>query len=121
MPATKILTRMPDAPERRAALRMTGRYLITIEDGAHSEVSAKLSKAGFKAAPPLPAKATAAKAMPAGAHISLPNIGVALVDPAGRDDKLHSLAAEERAIIALEPERIVRAVGNAGAADYARA
>jgi hypothetical protein len=121
MPTAKVLIRAPQAPERRAAARMTGRYLVTIEPGAHREMSARLSKVGFKSAPPLPRAARAANPLPDGSQLTLRNVGVALVDPKPeQEDALHSFAAQERAVIALEPERIVRAVEVDRASEYLR-
>jgi hypothetical protein len=48
MATTKVLIRAPQAPERLAAARMTGRYLVTIEPDAHREISARLNKVGIK-------------------------------------------------------------------------
>src|SRR5215471_3271040 len=121
MATTKVLIRAPQAPERRAAARMTGRYLITIEPSAHQHITARLSKAGFKAASPLPRGAMSASALPDGSHLNLKNIGIALVDPTPeQEDTLHSIAANERAVLALEPERIVRAVDIEIVNDYVR-
>jgi hypothetical protein len=111
MATTKVLIRAPQAPERRAAARMTGRYLVTIEPDAHREISTRLNRIGLKAASPLPRVATSAKPLPDGSQLTLRNVGVALVDPKpDQEDALHRFAAQERAVIALEPERIVRAV-----------
>ena len=121
MATTKVLIRAPQAPERRAAARMTGRYLMTIQPDAHREISTRLNRVGFKAAPPLPRVATSAKPLPDGTHLTLRNVGVALVDPKpDQEDALQRLAAQERAVIALEPERIVRAVEVDRARDYLR-
>ena len=123
MAITKILIRAPQAPERLAAARMTGRYLVTLQPGrdAHNEITAKLNKAGFKGANLLPRTATSAKPLPDGSHIALRNVGLALVDPKPeQEDTLHRLAAQERAVIALEPERIMRAVEAVDSADYVR-
>ena len=121
MAINKVLIRAPEAPERRAAAFMTGRYLLTFEPRAHQEISAKLNKAGFKAATPLPRGAMSAKAMSDGSHLGLRHCGVSLVDPKpNQEDVLHSLAAQERSILALEPERIVRAVAAENVTDYVR-
>jgi subtilisin family serine protease len=111
MAISKILIRAPESPERRAAARMTGRYLITTQLDAHKEISAKLNKMGMKAATPLPRAAIAAKPLPSGSHLTLQHIGVALVDPKpNQEDSLHQMAAQESGVLAIEPERIVRAV-----------
>ena len=81
MAITKGLIRAPQAPERLAAARMTGRYLVTIEPDAHREISARLNKVGIKSAPPLPRVATSAKPLADGSHLTLRKVGVALVDP----------------------------------------
>jgi hypothetical protein len=47
MPATKTIVRVPPERERRAAARMTGRYLVTIHKDAHKHVSDELAKKGF--------------------------------------------------------------------------
>jgi subtilisin family serine protease len=121
MATTKVLIRAPQAPERRAAARMTGRYLVTIEPDAHREISTRLNRVGLKAASPLPRVATSAKPLPDGSQLTLRNVGVALVDPKpDQEDALHRFAAQERAVIALEPERIVRAVEVDRASDYLR-
>jgi hypothetical protein len=70
MPTPKMLIRAPQAPERRAAARMTGRYLITFEPEAHREISTRLNKVGLKSAPPLPRVATSAKPMPDGSQLT---------------------------------------------------
>ena len=116
MATTKVLIRAPQAPERRAAARMTGRYLVTIEPGAPREISTRLNKVGIKPAPPLPRAATSAKPLPNGSHLILRNVGVVLIDPKPeQEDALHRFAAQERAVIALEPERIVRAARDGAA------
>ncbi|HMF25366.1 MAG TPA: S8 family serine peptidase [Pseudolabrys sp.] len=121
MTTNKVLIRAPEAPERRAAASMTGRYLLTFEPRAQREISAKLNRAGFKAATPLPRGAMSAKALPDGSHLGLRHVGIALVDPKPRqEDALQSMAAQERAILALEPERIVRAVATENIGDYVR-
>ena len=71
MATVKTLSRAPQQPERRAALGMTGRYLVTMQKGSHEEISAKLSKTGFKAASPIPPGAIAAKALPQGSQIRI--------------------------------------------------
>lgn len=118
MPNPKVLLRAPAEPERRAAAFMTGRYLMTIHPDAHDEISAKLDETGIKQALPIP-HAAAAKPLPDGMFIPLKGIGVSLVDPTeAQEDKLHGLAAREDGVLALEPERIARAVG--GTPDYVR-
>jgi subtilisin family serine protease len=118
MPKPKVLIRAPQEPERRTAALMTGRYLMTVHPDAHDEVSAKLDETGIKQAVPLP-QAAAAKPLPDGMFIPLKDIGVSLVDPTdAQEDELHSLAEREDGVLALEPERIVRAVGNTQ--DYVR-
>src|SRR5262245_7262219 len=121
MATTKVLIRAQQAPEPLAAARMTGRYLVTIEPDAHLEISTRLNRVGLKSASPLPRVATSAKPLPDGTHLTLRNVGVALVDPKpDQEDALQRLAAQERAVIALEPERIVRAVEVDRASDYLR-
>lgn len=111
MAISKVLIRAPASPERRAAARMTGRYLLTTQLDAHKEIAAKLNKMGLKAATPLPRAAGAAKPLPDGSHLSLQHIGISLVDPKdNQEDALHQMAAQESSVIAIEPERIVRAV-----------
>src|SRR6201988_356637 len=111
MAESKILMRAPASPERRAAARMTGRYLVTLQDGSQKEIASKLEKMGLKAAPPLPRVAMAANPLPAGSHLPLTHVGVSLVDPKpNQEDSLHQMAANERGVVAIEPERIVRAV-----------
>src|SRR5262245_3844493 len=118
---TKVLIRAPQAPERLAAARMTGRYLMTMQPDAHREISTRLNKVGIKSAPPLPRAAMSAKPMPDGTCQILRNVGVVLVDPKPeQEDTLHSLAAQERAVVALEPERIVRALEVDRTSDYLR-
>src|SRR6266852_543975 len=121
MAVTKILVRAPQEHERRAALRMTGRYLVTYQKDAHQEVSGRLSAAGFSAANPLGPSAKSAKPLPRGGHLGLPNIGVSVVDPLpDQEDSLHSLAASDDAIKAMEPERIVGAVSGENLSEYVR-
>jgi hypothetical protein len=108
---SKVLIRAPASPERLAAARMTGRYLVTLQPDGHKDISAKLNKMGLKAATPLPRVAMSAKPLPDGSHLSLQRIGIMLVDPKpNQEDALHQMAAQESGVIAIEPERIVRAV-----------
>jgi len=101
MAATKVLIRAPQAPERRAAARMTGRYLVTIEPAPRNINEAEQGRT--QVGPPLPRVATSAKPLPDGSHLTLRNVGVALVDPKPeQEDALHRFAAQERAVIALE-------------------
>src|SRR5271154_1162390 len=119
MANAKILIRAPESPERRAAARMTGRYLMTVQSDAHDEISAQLNKAGMMAAKPLPRIAGAAKPFPDGTHLALKHIGVSLIDPTPQqEDMLQSMAARDSGVIALEPERMVRAVESMS--DYVR-
>ena len=122
MTISKILMRVPQERERRTAARMTGRYLITLQKDAHKEVSTKLAATGFKPCPGLPKIASAgAKPMPRGSQMMLPNIGVAVVDPGpDQEEALHKLAADEGAITAVEPERIVQASEVEDLSDYMR-
>jgi subtilisin family serine protease len=121
MAITKILMRVPQDQERRAALSMTGRYILTVHKDAHQEASAKLSTSGFAAATPIPSGASMARALPRGSHLMLPHIGIAVVDPLpDQEDALNRWAAQEDAVIALEPERIVRAVRLESMSDYVR-
>jgi subtilisin family serine protease len=121
MAITKILSRAPQARERRAALRMTGRYLLTAQKGGHDEIAAKLSASGFGAAIPVPHGVTAARALPRGNHLMLSRVGVAVVDPLPeQEEALQRLAAQEDAVAALEPERIVRAVRQDTLSGYLR-
>ena len=121
MATNKILIRAPQAPERRAAARMTGRYLMTVEPGAHQEMTTKLNKAGLTQAKPLPRGAMSAKALPNGSQLPLRHVGVSLVDPKPeQEDKLHAMAAAERGVIALEPERMQRAVETNAMTQYVR-
>lgn len=121
MPTAKILMRVPQDRERRAALRMTGRYLLTVQKTAHQDIAAKLSTCGFGAATPIPPGVTVARALPPGNHLMLPHVGVAVVDPLpDQQEALHRLAAQEEAVVALEPERIVRIVRRDTLSDYLR-
>jgi hypothetical protein len=120
MADSKTLMRVPQDRERRAAARMTGRYLVTVQKDAHQEVAAKLATAGFRPAPALKV-AGAAKPLPRGGLIMMPNVGVAVVDPGPeQEEALQKLAADEGAIIALEPERIVHASATESLNDYMR-
>jgi len=111
MAVSKVLIRAPVSPERRAAARMTGRYLVTLQPDAHKEITAKLNRMGLKAATPLPRGANSANPLPDGSHLSLPRIGISLVDPKdNQEDALHQMAAQESGVIAIEPERINSAV-----------
>ena len=114
--------RVPQERERRTAARMTGRYLITLQKDAHKEVSNKLAATGFKPCSGLPKIASAAaKPMPRGSQMMLPNIGVAVVDPGpDQEEALHKMAADDGAIMAVEPERIVQASEAEDLSDYMR-
>src|SRR5579863_6468048 len=120
MTIAKTLIRVTAARERRTAAQMTGRYLVTIQPGAHKDVSGRLSAIGIAAATPLAHEATVARALPTGHHFILPHVGIAVVDPAGeQEDQLNAMAAQEGAILALEPERINHAVSEISS-DYVR-
>lgn len=121
MPEAKIHLRVAPGRERRAAARMTGRYLMTMDEEAGPEITAKLIESGFRAATPLPRNAAVAHSVPRGHHMALPNVGVAVVDPApDQEEALHRLVEQEDAIKALEPERIVRVVQQSNSVDYIR-
>lgn len=121
MATSKILTLAPQDRERRAALRMTGRYIITYKKEARQTLAAKLAETGFSAAPPIPHGAKAVNALPSGEYISLNNIGVALVDPTHEQhESLHLMAAQEDAVLAMEPERINQTVSRDPSNDYVR-
>ena len=117
----KTLIRAPQSPERLAAARMTGRYLVTLQPDGKHDVSDKLNKIGIKTATPLPHLAATAKPMADGAHILLKGLNIALVDPSPeQEDAFHNLAAREQAVIAVEPERIRRIVSPSKSDDYVR-
>jgi subtilisin family serine protease len=121
MPESKILMRVPQSRERRAAARMTGRYLMTLSEGGHQEITAKLTEAGFRAATPLSRDATRAHSVPRGHQMVLPNASVAIVDPAPeQEETLFRLTEQEQAVDRLEPERIVRAVEQTDPVSYIR-
>src|SRR6266567_3075848 len=112
MPTVKTLIRVPADRERRAAARMTGRYLMTLRPEAHSEVGKALTSIGIAAATPIPTGANVAHALPIGHHIVLPRVGVAVIDPTPgqQENDLHAMADRETNVLALEPERINRAI-----------
>jgi subtilisin family serine protease len=121
MAITKVLISAPEDKERRAALRMTGRYLVTMQSDAHQDVAAKLSDAGFSVAHPMQPGARSARALPVGSYMMLPNVGIAVVDPSPEQrDTVHSLAARNDSIVSMEPERIVRAVSQENLSEYVR-
>ena len=121
MAVRKRLIRVPQDRERSAALRMTGRYLVTVHGGAHREISDRLQRRGFAAANPVAARSSTANALPRGMHLMLPHVGVAIVDPhLEQEEALHLCASEEDAIIAVEPERIVHAAGIEDMSEYLR-
>jgi subtilisin family serine protease len=118
MASAKILISAPREKERQAAMGLTGRYIMTLRKEAHQDVAMRLSSAGFSAANPVPSGARTAQPLAAGAFLTLPNVGIAVVDPtADQHDALHSMAAQDASILAMEPERIVRAVTST---DYVR-
>jgi subtilisin family serine protease len=112
VPAVKTLIRVPADRERRAAARMTGRYLMTLRPEAHPEIVNALTTIGIAAATPIPAGAQTARALPIGHHILFPHVGIAVVDPTPgqQEDELHAMAAQDASVFALEPERINSAV-----------
>jgi subtilisin len=121
MPETKIIMTVPQSRERRAAARMTGRYLMTMDERAGSEITAKLTDKGFGAATPLSRDASVAHSIQPGHQMALSNVGVAVVDPTpDQAETLHQFAAQEDGVIALEPERIVRAVQQIDVLAYIR-
>src|SRR5215469_13471519 len=114
MLTVKTLTRLPQDRERRASARMTGRYLMTIDRDAHQHISSRLASINLVAATAPSSHAVATRALPSNNYMMLPKIGVGVVDiPPDQGDALYRMAAEENAVFALEPERIVRAVGMA--------
>jgi subtilisin family serine protease len=115
MPEVKTLVRVPVDRERRAAARMTGRYLMTFRPDAHSDISDKMTTLGIGAASaPPPDKA--ARPLPLGNRILLPRIGVTVVDPTPEQEEgLHTMAAQEAAVVGLEPERINSAIDDISA------
>jgi subtilisin family serine protease len=121
MQTSKILMRVPQDRERRTAAGMTGRYLMTVQDQTHTDISTKLTAVGFPAATPVATAAAVTHAMPRGHHVALPHVGIAVIDPTPElEDALHQFAAGEQSVIALEPERIVRAVGVEDVSAYVR-
>jgi subtilisin family serine protease len=121
MPLTKVLIRAPQDRERRAAARMTGRYLLTIQQGAQEDVTAKLAETGLRAATPVQHAAASAHPLPRGEHLMLSHLGIAVIDAApDQENALHTMAAQHDAVMALEPERIVRAVGQECVLEYVR-
>jgi subtilisin family serine protease len=108
----KVILRVPPERERRAAQRLSGRYVLTFAKGAHDAALQQLEASGGTAAKPLAADAQSARALDKGHYILLPNLAVAVVDPidAAHEDRIHATAAREDWVIALEPERIVSAV-----------
>lgn len=121
MPVSKTIVFVPGSPERRAARRLSGRYIVTFEQGAHPQVSTGLLAANFRAATALAKDAKTAKPLPRGHFLLLEHAGIGVVDPLpGQEADLHALAQSENAIVALEPERIVRAVNLAISGDYVR-
>jgi subtilisin family serine protease len=118
MASSKILISAPQDKERRAAMGLTGRYIMTMRKDAHQDVAMRLSGAGFSAASLVPPGAKTAHPLAAGGYLTLPNVGIAVVAPtADQHDALHSVAAQDAAILAMEPERIVRALAST---DYVR-
>lgn len=118
---TKVLIRAPEGSERRAAARLTGRYLMSFTPEAHDTVTAKLEAAGLPNAKTKAMGAETAKPLPHGSHYTLPLLGVAVVDPhAAQEDALHSMAAQEDAVHALVPERVVRAINPGASLEYVR-
>lgn len=121
MATTKILTFAPQDRERRAALRLTGRYIITYKKDARQAVASRLAETGFSAAQPLPAGARTAKTLPSGGYLTLSNVGIALVDPTNEQhESLHVMAAQEDSILAMEPERINQTVARENSSEYVR-
>ena len=109
----KTILSVPAEPERRAALRYTGRYLMTYASGSHDSVRQSLSEMGAAPATPLPIEAQSARPLASGHFILMPNIAVAVVDPANaaHEGQIQAMAAQDDQVLALEPERIVSAVG----------
>jgi subtilisin len=119
MALDKILVRAPQSPERLAARNMTGRYLVTYRTGAGDHVAMKLQEIGIAAAPPVPAGQSVAKALPDSSQINLQQLGIALVDPMpAQEDSFHNIGATEDSILAIEPERVNRAVNQDLGSDY---
>lgn len=107
MTKQKTLMRVPQDRERRAAMRLTGRYILTVEPLAHPEITAKLESMGVSSAKSAEKGAASVKPLPRGHCIHLPRLGVSIIDPdEAQEDSLQALAAENAAVIALEPERV---------------
>ncbi len=115
----KKIIRTPRGTELRATARLTGRYIMKFERGAHGKVSAALNDVGIPGAREKPFRAKVARAMPHGRHLVLPKLGFAIVDPhSAAEDALLRLAAKQDEIHALVPEGLVRLAS--GSADYVR-
>ncbi len=118
---TKTLVRVPRERERRAAARMTGRYILTTQPGDHTLASHGLAAVGLPVVEPKAESVEKAKPLPAGSHMVLKNIGAIVIDPKpDQEDALHAFAARDDAVIALEPERIVKAVLRDTTPEYVR-
>jgi subtilisin len=119
MASNKVLLRAPQSPERLASSNMTGRYLVTYRKGASDHITTKLQEIGISAARPIPLGESTVKALPDSSQINLQRLGVALVDPTPeQEDAFHNMGATEDSILAIEPERICRAVNPYPGSDY---
>jgi subtilisin len=119
--SAKTIIRMPEGTERRAAARMTGRYILCYDPADHHEVTGKLRAAGFDSARPVATDAARPRPLPHGGHYALEHIGVAVVDPTSTQEPvLGALADQEEMIVAMVPERIARALDTPGSLDFLR-
>ena len=117
--AEKRIVKVPRGLERRAADRLTGRYIMAFRQGAQKKVSAALAELGIPAARTKPPKAKVAHPLPHGQHYILPVLGLAVIDPHSElEERLLSLAGRDKDVLSLAPERIFKVVSNSP--DYLR-
>ena len=122
MATTKVLISAPQDRERRSILRMTGRYLMSLERDGHQEASAKLVEiwvfcGAFHCARCKVSKRVAIR----GIFNIAKRWHCYRMDPAPEQlESLHAMAAQEDVIHAMEPERIVRASVQGDLGEYVR-
>lgn len=118
MPSKTIIT-MPEGSERRAAARLTGRYLMSYVPQSHARITMKLSSAGFAPARAVSVESSGVHPLPHGAHMAMESIGVAVIDPTSASmAALEAFAAQDADVTAMVPERIVHAID--AVPDYVR-
>ena len=117
----KMPRQIPGDRERRAAAGMTGRYIVTLERASHDRFGAHISSITNVPATVLDhsrgTSITSRLELPSGGTVLFASVGMALVNLGKEhEDAFISMAENDDAILAIEPERVVHAIST----DYVR-